>query len=64
MLKSLYEFEKCNKSIYDSVHEYCLAEKMNEEQLRVSINKREWVKKPTRMYKFIGNLLILHKGNY
>ncbi len=64
MLRSLYEVGKCNKTIYDNVHEYCLAEKVNEEQLRISIKKKYWVKNPTKMHKFIGNLLILHKGNY
>lgn len=40
MLKSIYEFEKCDITFYDSIHAYCLTEKVNEEQLRVSVMKK------------------------
>jgi hypothetical protein len=64
MLRSLYELEKRNKAIYDNVHEYCLAEKVNEEQLRISIKKKYWFNNPIKMCKFIGNLLVQCKGDY
>jgi hypothetical protein len=37
MLKTLYEFEKENKNIYDDVREYCIAERVNEEYFRASM---------------------------
>jgi|LFRM01.2.fsa_nt_gb hypothetical protein len=49
MLIRLYEFERRDRTIYDSIHEYCFAEKVNEEQLRASLNKKEcskrWIRK-------------------
>ena len=54
MLKSLYEFEKCDRTIYDSIHEYCLTEKVNEERLRISIKKKEWKRNPARTHGFLG----------
>lgn len=41
MLKNLYKFEKCKNTIYDCIHENCLVEKVNEEQLRVFKKKEE-----------------------
>jgi len=57
MLKSFYAFEKRDRTIYDSIHEYCLTEKVNEEQLRVSVKKKEWNRKPTRMHGFVSTYL-------
>ena len=37
MLNSLYEFEKENKYIYDSIREYCLSERVDEEYFRASV---------------------------
>ncbi|HOP09994.1 MAG TPA: hypothetical protein PK629_00720 [Oscillospiraceae bacterium] len=50
MLRTLYELEKCNVIIYDGIHEYCLAEKLNEEQLRASIKKGDSANKPIKMH--------------
>jgi hypothetical protein len=46
MFKSLYEFEKINKNNYDGIREYCLAEKVNEEYYRYSMNKNKMGDKP------------------
>lgn len=52
MFTSLYELEKCNKTNYDSVREYCLVEKVNEEYLRAAIRKNKGVEdKPTKKIK-------------
>lgn len=59
MLRSFDESEKCNKTIYDGVHEYCSAEKMNEEQLRASIIKEEAVNKHINICRIIGGLSAL-----
>ena len=65
MLKSLYEFEKCDRTIYDSIHEYCLTEKVSEEQLRVSVKKKEWNRNSTRILpRVLRYLFILHKKNF
>lgn len=58
MLKSFYEFEKFNNINYDSIYEYCLTEKVNEEQLRVFLRKKEWKRNPARMYGFFRNLFL------
>ncbi|MDD4297380.1 MAG: hypothetical protein PHC69_10580 [Ruminiclostridium sp.] len=57
MLKSFYEFEKRDRTIYDSIHEYCMTEKVNEEQLRLSVTKKEWNRKPARMLRVLRYLL-------
>lgn len=57
MLKSFYEFEKSDRTIYDSIHEYCLTEKVNEEQLRASVTKKERNRKSARMLRVLRFLL-------
>lgn len=41
MFIDLNEFEKCNKTNYDCVREYCLGEKVNEEYLRAVIRSNK-----------------------
>ena len=57
MLKSLYEFEKSDRTIYDNIHEYCLTEKVNEEQLRVSVTKKNRIESLQKMLRVFRRLL-------
>lgn len=57
MLKSLYEFEKRDRTIYDNIHEYCLTEKVNEEQLRVSVTKKNRIESLQKMLRVFRRLL-------
>jgi len=65
MLKSLYEYEKNNKNIYDGVKEYCLAERVNEEYFRASMVQKELKQKHMKntrmkpMWKYVINSYIL-----
>ena len=42
MFLHLYDFKKRDKTIYDGIHDYCLIEKVNEDQLRLFVNKKKW----------------------
>lgn len=54
MLKSFYEHEKTNKSIYDGVREYCRIEQVNEEYFRNYINKHGLGSKPIKKCYYSG----------
>jgi len=57
MLKPLYEYKKHDETIYDSVHEYCLTEKVSEERLRALVKKDKRSGKHAVMHGFLSTCL-------
>lgn len=57
MLEGHYKFEKRNEANYDSIREYCVLEKVNEDHFRVLLKKEGMVNETAKQSKIIGNLL-------
>lgn len=61
MLRNLHKLERCDRTIHDDIHEYCLTEKVKEVQLRVSIKKKERKSHLSRLLPVLKNILSIIK---